>query len=125
MVFTCCVPGCNTGYRSNKSKEKVSLFIFPKDEDMRQKWIRAIPRNLLFNYTHNFKNIYNNFIGRGRMNILTGGFESILGNSCIAHFAHIRRLYGLEEDKVLKIAYGLKKVSLNPSSLARTSPQHA
>ena len=80
---------------------------------------------LIFDFTHNFKNIFNNFIGRGRMNIPTGGFESILGKSCIAQFAHIRRLYGLEEDKVLKIAYELKKVSLNPSSLARTSPQHA
>ena len=44
MVFTCCIPGCNTGYRSNASKEKISLYKFPKDENMRQKWIRAIPR---------------------------------------------------------------------------------
>ena len=59
------------------------------------------------------------------MNIPTSGFETIMGKSCIAQFSHIRRLYRLEEDKVLKIAHGLKKVSLNPSSLARTSPQHA
>ena len=80
---------------------------------------------LLFDYTHNFKNIYNNFIGRERMNVPTVGFESILGHSCIAQFSHIRRLYALEEGKVLKVGHGLKKVSLNPSSLARTSPQHA
>ena len=43
------------------------------------------------------------------MNIPTGGFESILGKSCIDQLAHNRRLYGLEEDKVLKIAFELKK----------------
>ena len=54
------------------------------------------------------------------MNILTGGFESMLVKSCIAQFAHIRRLYGLEENKVLKIAYGLKKVPLNPRVVLHT-----
>jgi len=44
MVYTCCVPKCNTGYKSNKSKEKIALFKFPEDNDLRQQWIRAIPR---------------------------------------------------------------------------------
>ena len=47
MVFTCCVPNCNTGYRSNKSEEKVSLFRFPLDKNMRVLWVRAIPRENL------------------------------------------------------------------------------
>ena len=45
MVFTCCVPNCKTGYRSNKSdSEVVSLFQFPSDPALRQAWINAIPR---------------------------------------------------------------------------------
>jgi len=80
---------------------------------------------LIFDFTHNFKNLYNNFNGRGRMHLPTAGFESFLGSSCTAQFSHIKRLYALEEHKVFKVAHGLKKVSLNPSSLSRTSPQHA
>jgi len=44
MTVTCCVPGCKTGYRSNKNPEKIATFQFPKDKNLRQKWIRAIPR---------------------------------------------------------------------------------
>ena len=44
MVYTCCIPGCTSGYRSNKSSEKVSLFRFPKDKLLQKKWISAIPR---------------------------------------------------------------------------------
>ena len=42
-----------------------------------------------------------------------------------AKFSHVAHLYVLKEHKSLKIAHNLKKVSLNPSSIARTSPQHA
>lgn len=80
---------------------------------------------LLFDFTHNIKNIFNNFLNKSRMNVPTKGHEQILGNDCTAFFAHINRLYGLEEHKALKIAFKLKKASLNPSGLARTSPQHA
>ena len=44
MVFTCCVPECNTGYRSSQAVEKVAVFRFPKNNNLRQKWIKAIPR---------------------------------------------------------------------------------
>ena len=80
---------------------------------------------LLFNFTHNFKNIFNNFVNKGRMHLTTTGYEDKLGETCTALFAHIKRFYAIEEDKVLKIACALKKASLNPSSIARTSPQHA
>ena len=49
--------------------------------------------------------------------------EYILGNKCIAQFAHLKQLYRIE-GKPLKVAHALKKVSLNPSSIAQTSPQH-
>ena len=54
----------------------------------------------------------------------TLGHEHILGDKSIAQFAHLKQLYEIE-GKTLKVAHALKKVSLNPSSIARTSPQHA
>ena len=44
MVFTCCVPGCNTGYKSSNSLQKIALFKFPMQDDMKQKWLKSIPR---------------------------------------------------------------------------------
>ena len=55
----------------------------------------------------------------------TLGHEHILGDTCVAKFSHLKELYAMEEGKALKVAHALKKVSLNPSSIARTSPQHA
>ena len=55
----------------------------------------------------------------------TLGHERVLGESCAAEFAHIKHLYALEEGKPIQVAHALKKVSLNLSSLALTSPQHA
>ena len=43
MVFTCCVPECNTGYYSSQAVEKVPVFRFPKNDKLRQKWKKAIP----------------------------------------------------------------------------------
>lgn len=80
---------------------------------------------LIFDFTHNFKNIYNHFVNKKVMHPPTAGYEHILGESCTAKFAHIIKLYSMEEEKVLRVACKLKKVSLNPSSIARTSPQHA
>ena len=80
---------------------------------------------LLFDFTHNLKNIFDAFVNKDRMNVPTNGHEPILGDKCIASFAHIKRLYALEEEKTLKIAHSLKKASLNPSNIARTSPLHA
>ena len=80
---------------------------------------------LLFDFTHNFKNIYNNFVNKRRMHVPTTGFQDILGETCVASFNHIKHLYAIEEDKTLKIAFAMKKASLNPSSIARTLPQHA
>ena len=43
MGYTCCVPQCKTGY-PNKTAEKIALFQFPKEANLRKKWIAAIPR---------------------------------------------------------------------------------
>lgn len=52
MVFTCCVPHCFVGYKRRKNPDapqdnrnsSASIFSFPSDESMRERWIRAIPR---------------------------------------------------------------------------------
>ena len=80
---------------------------------------------LLFDFTHNLKNIYNNFVNKGYLHLPVTGCEEILGSKCKAEFRHIKQLYALEEDKTLKVAYALKKSSLNPSGIAKTSPLHA
>ena len=46
MVYTCCVPGCNTGYKSCKTSEKIPLLKFPSDIDIKEKWIKSIPRQI-------------------------------------------------------------------------------
>lgn len=79
----------------------------------------------LFDFTHNFKNIFNNFVNKKVMSPPTVQHEDVLGEVCCARFQHIAQLYAMEESKSLKIAYGLKKASLNPSNIARTSPLHA
>ena len=43
MVYTFCIPGCKTGYRSAKNKTKIGTFSFPANEEQKQKWIAAIP----------------------------------------------------------------------------------
>ena len=49
----------------------------------------------------------------------------ILGNKCIAQFAYLKHLYRIEEENPQKLPmHSLKKVSLNPSSIAQTSLQH-
>ena len=45
--------------------------------------------------------------------------EYILGNKCIAQFAHLKQLYRIEEGKPLKVAHSLKKVSLNQVALPK------
>ena len=52
------------------------------------------------------------------MSLPTSQHEEILGDICTAKFSHIAHLYALEKHKSLKIAHNLKKVSLNPSSIA-------
>ncbi|KAL5233806.1 hypothetical protein ACI65C_001216 [Semiaphis heraclei] len=48
MPSSCCVVFCTSGYKSNP--EKVSLFQFPKNEILREKWGKSIPRaNLVVN----------------------------------------------------------------------------
>ena len=80
---------------------------------------------LIFDFTHNLKNIFNCFLNKGYFDIPTKDCAHFYNDSCTPQFCHIEKLYALEEHKVLKVAHKLKKNSLNPSNIARTSPQHA
>jgi len=66
---------------------------------------------LIFDFTHNFKNIFNNFLSKGRMNVPTDGFESVLGSPCFGLFNNIKQLYALEEHKTLKVAHALESLT--------------
>lgn len=44
MTKKCCVPECNSNYRTS-SESYVSVFKFPCDEALRAKWIENIPRS--------------------------------------------------------------------------------
>ena len=50
--------------------------------------------------------------------------EQIFSDTCNPHFGHNKKLYALEEHKILKLANKLKSF-LNPRNIARTSLQHA
>ncbi|XP_026820232.1 uncharacterized protein LOC113558856 [Rhopalosiphum maidis] len=48
MPRACSVVGCTTGYKSNRCN--ISTFSFPKNNNLRQKWINAIPnKNVVVN----------------------------------------------------------------------------
>ena len=50
MGRKCCVPKCRSGYSLTKSntndeKQSISVFSFPENQELRRKWMRAIPRD--------------------------------------------------------------------------------
>ena len=45
MPNKCCVVGCNSNYAT--TKERVSVFSFPKDGILKLQWIRKIPNQNL------------------------------------------------------------------------------
>jgi len=44
MVNKCSAVGCKSGYASNGDDSHVTFHTFPQDAELREKWIRAIPR---------------------------------------------------------------------------------
>ena len=78
---------------------------------------------LLFDTTHNMKNIFNNWVNK-RIFALPGGFQNLV-NEGVVDFQHIKDLFRIEEDCNLKIAHKLSLNSLNPNNIAHTSPVHS
>ncbi len=76
------------------------------------------PMFLLFDSTHNFKNIYNNFVNKKEF--LFPGFEKgeVPFTAC---FCHLEELYQLELGKPVKIAYKLNDKVLHPSAIEKTN----
>ena len=74
---------------------------------------------LLFDTTHNLKNIFNNWINRKK-------FTVPMNDSQISpNFSDIVAVYNKERRIPLKIAHKLSKTSLNPNGIAKTSVKHA
>jgi len=73
------------------------------------------PIYLLFDSTHNFKNIYNNF---QKKRVFEVPFEDEL---VVAKYEHLEELYDHENKKPVKIAHKLNKTVLNPNNLQKTS----
>ena len=51
MVNKCCAPGCKSNYVSKKGTTKVTTFLLQKKVDLRQEWLKKIPRD--FTITNN------------------------------------------------------------------------
>ena len=79
---------------------------------------------LLLDLTDNFKSIDNCFVNKAEM-VLPWGFSDMLGSyDCTASFLHVEQLF--RRGKFATESSQLfEKVSLNPSSISRISPQHA
>jgi hypothetical protein len=49
MPSRCCVPGCNSNYdsalKTTQNNRGMSIFKFPKNEERKQAWLKAIPRD--------------------------------------------------------------------------------
>nr|CAH7763999.1 unnamed protein product [Callosobruchus chinensis] len=61
MPRTCCVPGCKSNYNStlNSGGTLISSFGFPIDEILKNKWLKAIPRELPNKSCANLRTIRN------------------------------------------------------------------
>ncbi|XP_049957960.1 uncharacterized protein LOC126474532 [Schistocerca serialis cubense] len=46
MPEKCCVPGCNSNYKSSNEEGYISVFRFPTEEENRKRWTRNIPRKV-------------------------------------------------------------------------------
>ncbi len=44
MGYKCCVPGCKSNYESAGKGGQCSTFGFPKESNIKQQWLRNIPR---------------------------------------------------------------------------------
>ena len=79
---------------------------------------------LMFDYTHNFKNIYNNWVNKKIFSLPASNFIEA-ENGVVANFHEVKKVYLAEESKPLKMAHKLTNTCLAPTSIQRTSPRHA
>lgn len=77
------------------------------------------PLFLMFDSTHDLKNVYNNF--QKRKHFECPEFRPQLPDGCKANFNHIVDLYNHEASSSLKKAHKLSPAVLNPKSIEKTS----
>lgn len=82
---------------------------------------------LLFDTTHNMKNIYNNWVCRSsfRMPKVNNELGEFIPSDKIIKFNHIKRLFEKEETCVIKVAHALKENALHPTNIQKVSPKLA
>ena len=76
---------------------------------------------LLFDSTHNIKNVFNSFEKRREFSFPS---HELLSATC-ADYGHIEELCEFEDNKALKVAYKLPPNVLHPTSVERVSTKHA
>ena len=74
---------------------------------------------LIFDPTHNIKNLYNNF--QKRRKFVCPAFQPILNERTEANFSDIDEIYEVEKCKPLKFAHKLNESVLNPKSIEKTN----
>lgn len=77
---------------------------------------------LFFDPTHNFKNMFNNWVSKRLFQLPDG---HIGPTEITADYNHVQQLFELEESKPLKIAHRLTYASIHPSDIQKQSPRHA
>lgn len=82
---------------------------------------------LLFDTTHNMKNIYNNWVSRKmfKMPNVNDELGDLIPSDVIVSFNHIKHLYEKEETNVIKVAHALRENALHPSNIQKISPKLA
>ena len=77
------------------------------------------PTFLLFDSTHNFKNIYNNFLNKEHFDIPE--FSPICGRALCAEFKDVKDIYQMECKMPLKLAHKLTEKCIAPKPIERSS----
>ena len=77
---------------------------------------------LMFDSTHNLKNIFNNWLTKKLFQLPAG---HIGNHDVLADFNLVQQLFALEETKPLKVAHKLTATSVSPDNMERQSPKHA
>ena len=77
---------------------------------------------LMFDSTHNLKNIFNNWVSKKLFQFPAGHIGE---NEILADFNHVQQLFALEETKPLKVAHRLNATAISPDNIEKQSLKHA
>ena len=85
------------------------------------------PLFLLFDTTHNMKNIYNNWVCRStfKMPKVNEDLGLLIPSDRVVNFKHIKSVFEKEETSIVKVAHALKENALHPTNIQKVSPKFA